>query len=60
MIRGIQEVKVKVKVKDILRQTVSRPVRLGVRHPSRTRDQFFYLLEIFCRQLRVCYFERPL
>jgi hypothetical protein len=26
---------------------MSRPVRLGVRRPSGTRDQFFYLLEIF-------------
>jgi hypothetical protein len=38
-----------------LRSTVSRPVRLGVRHPSGTRDQFFFLLEIFCRQLRACH-----
>jgi hypothetical protein len=36
--------------------TVSRPVHLGVRHLSGTRDQFFFLLEIFFRQLRVCYF----
>jgi hypothetical protein len=42
-----------------LRPTVSRPVRLGVRHPSGTRDQFFFLLEIFFRQLRVCYFVVP-
>jgi hypothetical protein len=27
-----------------------------VRHPSRTRNQFFFLLEISFRQLRVCYF----
>jgi hypothetical protein len=47
----------KVKVK--LRPTVSRTVRLGARHTSGTRDQFFFLFEIFFRQLRVCYFEAP-
>jgi hypothetical protein len=47
---------VKVKDKVILQPTVSGPVRLGVRHPSGTRDQFFFLLEISFRQLRVCYF----
>jgi hypothetical protein len=36
-----------VKVKVTLRPTISRPVCLGVRRPSGTRDQFFYLLEIF-------------
>jgi hypothetical protein len=36
--------------------TDSRPVCLGVRSPSEIRDQFFFLLEIFFRQLRVCYF----
>jgi hypothetical protein len=36
-----------VKVKVTLRPTISRPVRLGVRRPSGTRDQFLYLLEIF-------------
>jgi hypothetical protein len=46
-------------VKVTLRSTVSRPVRLGVRSPSGTRDQFFFLLEIFFRQLRVCYFVAP-
>jgi hypothetical protein len=49
----------KVKVKVILRPTVSWPVRLDVRHPSGTRGQFFFLLEIFFRQLRVCYFVAP-
>jgi hypothetical protein len=40
-------VKVNVKVKVTLRPTISRPVRHGVRRPSGTRDQFFFLLEIF-------------
>jgi hypothetical protein len=48
-----------VKVKVTLRPTVSLPVRLGVRNPSGTRDQFFFLLEIVFRQLRVCYFVAP-
>jgi hypothetical protein len=39
--------------------TVSRPVRLGVRHPPGIRNQFFFLLEIFFPQLRVCYFVAP-
>jgi hypothetical protein len=39
-----------------LRPTVSRPVCLAVRHPSGTRDQFFFPLEICFGQLRVCYF----
>jgi hypothetical protein len=47
------------KVKVTLRPTVSRPVRLGVRRPFGTRDQFFFLLEIVFRQLRVCYFVAP-
>jgi hypothetical protein len=51
--------RVKGQVKVTLRPTVSRPVRLGVRRPSETRDQFFFLLEIFFRQLRVCYFVSP-
>jgi hypothetical protein len=42
-----------------LRPTISRPVRLGARRPSGTRDQFFFLLEIFFRQLRVYYFVTP-
>jgi hypothetical protein len=39
-----------------LRPTVSRPVCPGVRRPSGTYDQFFFLLEISFRQLRLCYF----
>jgi hypothetical protein len=42
-----------VKVKVPLRLTVSRPVRLGVRRPSGTHDQSFFILEIFFRQLQV-------
>jgi hypothetical protein len=49
----------KVKVQVTLRPKVSRSVRLGVRHPSGTSDQFLFLLEIFFRQLRVCYFVAP-
>jgi hypothetical protein len=36
-----------VEVEVTLRPTISLPVRLGVRRPSGTRDQFFILLEIF-------------
>jgi hypothetical protein len=39
-----------------LRPTVSRPVCPGVRRPSGTRDQFFFLLEISFRQLLIYYF----
>jgi hypothetical protein len=46
--RSIIEVEVEVN----LRPTVSRPVCLGVRHPSGTRNQFFFLIEISFRQLR--------
>jgi hypothetical protein len=42
-----------------VRPTVSRPVRLGVRSRSGTCDQFFFLLEISFRQLRLCYFVAP-
>jgi hypothetical protein len=51
----IVEVEVEVK----LRPTVSRLVHLSVRHASGTRDKFVFLLEIFFRQLRVCYFVAP-
>jgi hypothetical protein len=50
---------VEVEVEVNLRPTVSRPVCLGVRRPSGAHDQFFFLLEISFRQLRVCYFEAP-
>jgi hypothetical protein len=44
--RKYKEAEVEVEV-EVLRQTVSRSVCLGVRHPSGTCDQFFFLLEIF-------------
>jgi hypothetical protein len=50
---------VEVEVEVNLRRTVSRPVCPGVRRPSGTRDQFFFLLEISFRQLRLCYFVTP-
>jgi hypothetical protein len=42
-----------------LRPTVSRPVCPGVRRPSRTCDQFFFLLEISFRHLRFYKFVAP-
>jgi hypothetical protein len=48
-----------VEVEVNLRPTVSRPVCPGVRRPSGTRDQLFFLLEISFRQLRLCYFVAP-
>jgi hypothetical protein len=39
--------------------TDSQPVCLGIRHPSGTRDQFFFLLEISFRQLRLWYLVAP-
>jgi hypothetical protein len=48
-----------VEVEVILRPTVSRPVCPGVGHPSGTSGKFFFVLEMFFRQLRVCYFVAP-
>jgi hypothetical protein len=48
-----------VEVEVNLRPTISRPVCLGVRRPSGTCDQFFFLLEISFRQLHACYFVAP-
>jgi hypothetical protein len=56
MVRSYRE---NVEVEFHLRPAVSRPVCLGVRHPSGTRDQFFFLLEISFRHLRVYYFVAP-
>jgi hypothetical protein len=42
----------KVKIKIILRPTVSRSVCLGVRHLSGNCDQFFFFF-IICKQLRI-------
>jgi hypothetical protein len=44
-----------VKVKVTLRPTISQPVHLGVRRPSGTRDQFFFLLEFFFQTVAVRY-----
>jgi hypothetical protein len=52
-VRWIGQVKVKVKV--TLRPTISRPVRLGVRRPSGTSDQFLFLLEFFFQTVAVRY-----
>jgi hypothetical protein len=50
---------VEVEVEVNLRPTVSRPACLGVRRPSGTCDQFFFLFEISIRQLRLCYVVAP-
>jgi hypothetical protein len=49
-------ISVEVEVEVNLRPTVSRPVCLDVKRLSGTRDQFFFLLEMTFRQLRVYYF----
>jgi hypothetical protein len=48
-----------VEVEVTLWLTVSRPDSLSVRRPFGTRNQFFFLLEISFRQLRLCYFVVP-
>jgi hypothetical protein len=48
----------KVEVKVTLRPTVSPPIRLGVRRPSGTCDQFNSLLEIL-DSCGFCYFVAP-
>jgi hypothetical protein len=50
---------VEVEVELDLLPTVSRPVCPGVRRPSGTCNQFFFLLEISFRQSRLCYFVAP-
>jgi hypothetical protein len=51
--------KTSVEVEVKLRPTLSWPVSLDAGHPSGTRDQFYFLLEIFFRHFRVCYFVAP-
>jgi hypothetical protein len=53
---GVSQSQVKV----ILGLTVSRPVRLGIRHPSGTGDQFFpFFLWLSFWQFRVCWCWAP-
>jgi hypothetical protein len=53
---GTADYALEVEVEVNFRQTVSRPISLGVRRPSGTCDRFFFFLEISFRQLRLCYF----
>jgi hypothetical protein len=44
---------------NIIEVEVGAEVEANLRPTSGTRDQFFFILEIFFRQLRVCYFVAP-
>jgi hypothetical protein len=48
-----------VEVEVTLQLTFSRPVSLGVRSPSGTCDQFFFIFDIFFRHFQVYYFVAP-
>jgi hypothetical protein len=58
-VRNFNALKTETEAEVKLRPTVSRPVCPCVRRPSGTRGQFLIILEIFFRQLRVCYFVAP-
>jgi hypothetical protein len=51
---------VEVEAEVNLRPTVSRPVSLGVRRPSGTRDQFYFRVENFFKELRFIILYCPL
>jgi hypothetical protein len=59
MLISLWHICVEVEVEVKLRPTISQPVCPAIRRSSGTRDQFFFLLEIFFRQLWVCNFVAP-